>query len=204
MRDRVIVRAPLYTFLSYCNDSPLEKVVLDCGAGGAVPPLVLFHEHGYRTLGVDISEDQVELARQFGSQHAMDLRIVRGDMRELPFAGESMSFVYSIDSICHMTKKQVARSVDEILRVLRQGGLCFVSFLSVDDDRCGCGAQLGCGEFFSEEGGEQILHSFYEDTEPASYFDTLTLIRREKRRVERFSNGKHFTWAAIDYIACKR
>jgi hypothetical protein len=33
MRD-VIWATPLYKFLRECNSSPLEKVVLDCGAGG--------------------------------------------------------------------------------------------------------------------------------------------------------------------------
>jgi SAM-dependent methyltransferase len=204
MRDRITVQAPLYTFLSYCNDSELGKVVLDCGAGGATPPLALFHEQGYKTFGVDISAAQVRLARKFCQEHAVDLGIVRGDMRNLPFASGSMSFVYSIDSICHMTKNEVSRSVSEVVRVMREDGLCFISFLSVDDDRCGRGTRLGTGEFFSVERGEQMLHSFYEDTEPAPYFSTLTLIRREKRRIERFRSGRSHGWAAIDYIARKR
>jgi SAM-dependent methyltransferase len=200
----IIVRAPLYTFLSYCNESPLEKRILDCGAGGEEPPLALFHEYGFRTFGVDISESQVDLARQFSRRHAIDLGIVRGDMRALPFAAESMSFVYSIDSICHMTKQQVSQSVREIGRVLRTDGLCFISFLSVDDDRCGEGEQRGPGEFYSEENGEQILHSFYADGEPDQYFEGFELVRGEKRRIEYFRNGRSRGWAAVDYIARKR
>jgi hypothetical protein len=40
---------PLYEFLRQCNASPLAKKILDCGAGGARPPLSLFHHHGYET-----------------------------------------------------------------------------------------------------------------------------------------------------------
>lgn len=37
----------LYRFLNFCNEEGLEKTVLDCGAGGNMPPLAAFLEHGY-------------------------------------------------------------------------------------------------------------------------------------------------------------
>jgi hypothetical protein len=33
----VIWATPLYEFLRQCNASPLEKTILDCGAGGSSP-----------------------------------------------------------------------------------------------------------------------------------------------------------------------
>ncbi|MGC1120504.1 MAG: hypothetical protein WBA22_05365 [Candidatus Methanofastidiosia archaeon] len=50
---------PLYAFLRECNASSLEKEVLDCGAGGERPPLALFYEYGYKTLGIDTSDEQI-------------------------------------------------------------------------------------------------------------------------------------------------
>jgi len=41
---KVIWATPLYKFLGYCNDSPIDKTALDCGAGGNDPPLQLFYE----------------------------------------------------------------------------------------------------------------------------------------------------------------
>ena len=41
----------LYTFMEYCNNSPLEKEILECGAGispSLEPLLVRFFEAGYR------------------------------------------------------------------------------------------------------------------------------------------------------------
>ncbi len=204
MKGTIIAPAPLYPFLSYCNASPMDKEVLDCGAGGPQPPLALFFEYGYRTHGVEISDKQLRLAQQFCDEHGMELDILQGDMRDLPFGDESMSFVYSIDSICHMTKSDVAVSMQEIERVLKKGGLCFVNFISVDDRHFEQGEQQGPGEFIIEDGNERILHSFYEDTEPDRYFRNFTLIRREKRRVEHFREGKKHGWAEIDYIAQKQ
>ena len=198
MKTAIIAPAPLYTFLSCCNDSPLDKEILDCGAGGAEPPLALFFEYGYRTHGIDISEKQLEKAQQFCKDHRMELDISLGDMRDLPFADESMSFVYSYSSICHMTKKDVIIAMQEITRVLKAGGLCFVSFCSAK------GEARGPGEYAYEDEGETGVHSLYGDTEPDAYFGNFTYLRKERRRVERSTEqGKH-DWAEIDYIVKKR
>ncbi|MCG3218966.1 MAG: SAM-dependent methyltransferase, partial [Candidatus Heimdallarchaeota archaeon] len=49
-----IIRATmLYEFLKECLNSPLEKVILDCGAGGRQPPLALFNAYEFETHGID-------------------------------------------------------------------------------------------------------------------------------------------------------
>lgn len=203
MNSTTIAPAPLYTFLSYCSESPLEREVLDCGAGGECPPLALFAEHGYRTHGVDISEKQLAVARQFCKEHAIDLDLILADMRDLPFDDESMSFVYSYSSICHMTKQEVAVAMQQITRVLKKGGLCFVDFLSVEDGRFGEGRQQAPGEFTCEDEGETFLHCFFEDNEPDQYFHCFELLRREKHRMERFTKQGSHVCADIGYIARK-
>ena len=62
---------PIYGFLSTINAKvPLERgqprgKILDCGAGGSVPPLALFAQHGFEAWGIDISEDHLDKARRF-------------------------------------------------------------------------------------------------------------------------------------------
>ena len=96
---KVIWATPLYKFLRYCNDSPLDKTVLDCGAGGDDPPLQLFYEYGYKTFGVEVSEDPFRQAKKFCKEHSMELNILKGDMRYLSFRSGSFSFVYSFNAI---------------------------------------------------------------------------------------------------------
>lgn len=60
----IIWATPLYEFLRQCNESPLEKVVLDCGAGGSPPPLSIFYQFGYKTFGVEIEEEVLTKANQ--------------------------------------------------------------------------------------------------------------------------------------------
>lgn len=203
MKTKIIASSPIYTFLSYCNDSPLDKEVLDCGAGGSSPSLTLFSEYGYRTHGIDISRKQLEKSQQFCKDIGTELDIAQGDMRDLPFKSESMSFVYSYASICHMIKSDVSVAMQEITRVLKRGGLCFVSFCAAPD-RCLCGTEPEKpGEYPYEENDETGVHSIFCDTEPDRYFHAFTFLQKEKRQIEHFGEHGGKGWAELLYIVKK-
>ena len=70
----VIWATPLYEFSRQCNASPLEKTILDCGAGGSTPPLSLFYRYSYRTYGVEIAEEALAKAQQFCREQAMSFK----------------------------------------------------------------------------------------------------------------------------------
>jgi len=205
---------PLYGFLKECNESLLEKEVLDCGAGGDKPPLALFYEHGYKTYGIDISDEQIELARKFCRENNMELNITKGDCRSIPFEDNFLSFVYSINTLCHLAKEDTATAVEEIERVLKPDGLCFINFVSVDDCYFGHGEEVGKGEFIQEEDWypgivkEGHICSYYEDEEPDEYFQNFEIIRKEKRINELLIEKEHpeggdWQGADICYIAKK-
>jgi SAM-dependent methyltransferase len=189
---------PLYEFLRQCNASHLTKEVLDCGAGGNQPPLSMFCQYGYKTFGIEISERALAEAKHFCEETGMALNILRGNMRHLPFADTSFSFTYSYNAIFFNSKPDIASIMSEIERVLRSDGLCFVNFLSVDDpDR-----NIFCSEAkqrFHNEG-----FSYHEDDEADAYFANFELLRKEKRSVEKFDQGKRRKQVTLEYIARKR
>lgn len=196
----VIWATPLYEFLRRCNASPLEKIILDCGAGGSQPPLSLFYQHGYRTYGVEIAEPALAEARRFCEQEKMPLDIIRGDMRFIPFPDQAFSFVYSFNAIDFMTKPDIAIAMQEITRVLRRDGLCYVNFLSVDDAEtwepfCKTAAAI---ELLKSE---RFAH--FEDDEADVYFQPYELQRKEKRVQDKLWNGKLRRRAEVEYIAKK-
>lgn len=201
---KAIGPSPLYTFLNYCNKSSLEKEVLDCGAGGVNPPLSVFYEYGYKTYGIDISDKQLDLAHKYCEENRMDLNIIKGDMRKIPFENETISFIYSINSIFHLSKSDSGIAIYEMERVLRKDGICFVNFLSVNDCGYGDGQELSKGEFLQDEGDEKVLHSYYEDNEPDMYFKNFELLRKEKKVIDLFMNENKYILSYIDYIIKKK
>ncbi|WP_066498164.1 class I SAM-dependent methyltransferase [Abyssisolibacter fermentans] len=191
----------LFTFLLYCNDVKLEKKILDCGAGGNLPPLAIFAEHGYETYGIDISKEQIKRAKIFEEEHNLELGIIEGDMKSLPFEDESVSFIYSYNSIFHMSKEEIGISIKEIYRVLPKGGLAFINFASTRDFRATMGEKVRDGEYLQEEHGEKILHSYFEENEAEKYFNGFKIIYKENRVREGYaSENRKIKLGFIDYI----
>ncbi|MHA1494264.1 MAG: class I SAM-dependent methyltransferase [Candidatus Thorarchaeota archaeon] len=200
--EQLIFPPRMYNFLWTIRNSTLEKKILDCGAGGRFPPLAIFHQHGFETHGIDLSDDQIERATKFGQEHGMDLNIVKGNMCNLEFSDESFSYVFSQNSIFHLTKADTAAAMYEMKRVLCSNGFLYVNFLSVDDQGCGIGEEAGPGEWIAPERGEPTLHSFYEDNELDSFFENMDIVLKTKSRTE-FDNGE-YRMVHIEYIARKK
>ena len=189
----------LYEFLKCCEETELPKVILDCGAGGEHPPLALFRRFGYTTAGIDLNPEQVNTAAAYCERTGTELRISEGDMREIPFPDESFSFVYSYNAISFMTKPDIAIAMSEMKRVLRHGGLLFVNFTSIDDpDRSEFSDSV-----FVREKLRSPRFSLYEDDEADAYFDGFTLLRKEKRLIDKLYEGEMIKQAYTDYIARK-
>ncbi len=188
---------PLYEFLKYCEEAELPKTVLDCGAGGERPPLALFRRFGYTTAGIDVNPVAVSEAAAYCERTGTELGICEGDMREIPFPDGSFSFVYSYNAIGFMTKPDIAIAMSEMERVLRPAGLFYVNFDSVDDpDR----SEFSKSSFLREVlGSRRFAH--YEDDEADAYFDGFTILRKEKRLVEKLYDGDKLNQARIGYIA---
>lgn len=204
MTNKVFKHTPLYRFLAFCNEHESEgkKKILDCGAGGAMPPLSMFNAYGYETTGIELNERAVNNANKYGQDHGQDLGIVVGDMTKLDFEDESFDFVYSYNSVFHMRKEHIGIAIDEMKRVLKPGGLLFVNFLSVDDFRCGEGPDLGDKEY-QQMDDDPVIHSYYDYDEGEKHFEGMEFVIKERRIIERIYEGERIKQGFIDYIVKK-
>ncbi len=199
----IFKQIPLYRFIMYCNDTNMDKTVLDCGAGGDCPPLSLFSDYGYKTYGIEFSRIQIEEANQFAIRKGQQLNIEQGDMRSLKFENGSISFVYSYNSVFHMTKIDVIKSIHEMKRVLKPNGLLFVNFLTTADFRCGTGLAYGENQYEQMDDGLPVIHSYYEEKEADTYFDDMEILYKENRVLERIFAGEKIRQGFVDYILKK-
>ncbi len=193
----------LFTFLLYCNGQGLEKTILDCGAGGALPPLALFKEHGYETTGIDINEKAVTRAKQFEDEQEIMLNITKGDMRKLAYKDNIFSYCFSYNSIFHMSKEDIKKSLIEMKRVLSPKGLLFVNFVSTEDERCGLGEEVRPGEYYEIERNEKVLHSYFEEIEAEEIFNEIgfkRIYKESRKRIGPKRDGGFITLGYHDYI----
>jgi SAM-dependent methyltransferase len=204
-------QVPLYRFLGLCevaheNDG-LRRIVLDCGAGGTQPPLALFAQAGYETHGIELSQAAIAAATTYADERGLSLGIERGDMCHLPFSDGSVPFVYSYNSVFHMRKEQIRAAVAEMLRVLEPGGLLFVNFLTVNDQRYGTGRAVDDskdeGEFWQEDDGVPVIHSYFGPTETTDMLGGLERLWREERTLERPYEGTTVRQGFVDYVVRK-
>lgn len=124
-------------------------------------------------------------------------------MRKLRFDDESFSFVYSYNSVFHMTKKDVSKSIDEMKRVLKKNGLLFVNFLTTSDFRCGEGIDIGNNQYEQMEDDIPVIHSYFEECEVEKYFEDMGILYKENRVLERIFEGKKIRQGFVDYILKK-
>lgn len=196
----------LTTFLLYCNGTDLEKTILDCGAGGRRPPLAIFKDQGYETMGLEISDRSLERAREFEAEFGYHLNIEKGDLRKIPLQDETMSFVYSYNTIFHLPKVEIKAALHEFNRVMKPGGLCFLNLLTTEDHGFGEGEKVGPGEFLQEEMGESVLHCYHEKEEAESYFEEAgfdVVYKEIRKRVSPSRAGGKITLGYVDYIVEK-
>jgi ubiquinone/menaquinone biosynthesis C-methylase UbiE len=180
---------PVYGFLSVINardplgEAPQRRKILDCGAGGPVPPLALFHQYGLEAWGIDFSAGQLDKARQFCANQGIELHLRTGDMRRIPFEDGTFDYVYEHYSMCHLSKRDTALAVGEMYRVLKRQGYCFLGVISADSwPKSLFGQEREPGEYWGEEGGDEpTLHSMFTDEEADELVSAWEIVSKEKQ-----------------------
>jgi ubiquinone/menaquinone biosynthesis C-methylase UbiE len=196
-----IYPAPLYTFLDYANDLSIERKILDCGVGGSFPKLTLFSFHMYELYGIEILKERLESAENFCIKYNIKADLILGDIRNLPYDSEMFGFVYSYNTIFHMKKVDVKKSIQEMFRVLKPGGLLYLNLLSIDDLLFGDGEEISPATFRKVENEEILEHTFFEFNEGDKYFSNYQIIYKQIRK--EFLNQYEYISGMIDYIVKK-
>lgn len=100
--------------------------VLDCGCGPGTITLDLARlaPRG-RVVGLDIAADQLERARTRAREEGVDVELVQGDVRRLPFPDATFDVSFANAVLEHLAEP--AAAVAELVRVTRPGGVVAAS-----------------------------------------------------------------------------
>ena len=103
---------------------PAGSTVLDVGCGIGGSARILARDYGLDVLGISISPAQIARAQAL-TPADLSCRFAVMDALELEVPDSSFDAVWSVEACPHMPDKQ--RYADELLRVLRPGGLLAVA-----------------------------------------------------------------------------
>ena len=102
---------------------PAGGIICDLGCGPGQVARYL-HDHGAQVIGVDLSPQMIEQARQLNP----NLEFQPGNMLALDVADKAWAGIAAFYSIIHVPREDVMTALHELKRVLQPGGLLLVAF----------------------------------------------------------------------------
>lgn len=157
------------------------KTILDLGCGSG-RHLLHLTKNDFRVSGLDYSPAGLSLCKQWLEEEGLNAPLVLADMRSrLPFKGSAFDGLLSTQVIHHATLDSVRRTIDEIWRVVKPGGLIFVSVPAhrhVDEDYI----EIEPNTFVPLEGPEKGLpHHIFSEQEYEQAFNAFQIIELSTR-----------------------
>jgi len=127
---------------SFSGRLKAQARVLDLGCGPG-RDIALLRKRGHDVIGLDRSQGMIQEAQQ-----RVGGKLIYGDMRNLPFS-ESLDGVWLCAALLHLPRADALPTLKEVWRVLRKGGVLYVSV------QCGDG-----GQWSDSEGGRRFFTYF--------------------------------------------
>jgi len=106
---------------------PLKGKILDAGCGNGVYSRLLSNK--FEVIGIDISEKQIELARQ----KAPEAKFICKDITKLDFPNDLFDGILSFYAIIHVPRNEHYDLLSNFYRILKKHGVALLTFHSADD-----------------------------------------------------------------------
>lgn len=106
-----------------------EHKLHDLGCGGG-RHMYYFAELGFDVTGSDLSDNAIDFTRAELARRGLTGRLVKCPMTELPFDDGEFDVTISRAVINHATLQDMKRTIYEVARTTKPGGLFFVTFSS--------------------------------------------------------------------------
>jgi len=168
---------------------------LCCGTGRN---LALLAENGFEAHGIDLSAEGLRRASSKAEDAGLEVELVRGDMREIPHISSSFDAVICIYAIYHGTLDDIKETVSEIYRVLRYGGLAYITFQTPRSHKYGKGRRIEEHTFEQDFPPElDIPHHFSSGDEVRQIVQAFRIIKLELEEFEADDGKIHSHWQVL-------
>ncbi len=159
---------PWKDVVNFLDRTSGKTLDLGCGNGRHVKAGL---ENGHEMVGMDASLELLKIAKENIDE---SVELVRGNVKELPFAAETFDNILYIATIHHLKEKRV-ESLEEVKRALKNGGKTIISGWAREQDRWD----------IPDEQKDLIVPWHREDGEVIDRFYHLYTLEELKRDVEK-------------------
>jgi SAM-dependent methyltransferase len=163
--------------------------VLDIGCGVGRHALFLAQQ-GFSVTAIDLSPAGLDFVRESAAAAGVEIALRAGAFDELPFPDASFDYALAWNVIYHGDATALERSIAEVWRVLRPGGLFQATLLSKRHYKYGQGVEISPNTFVIPEEGEKGHPHHYDNEAEArsllSAFQLLELADRTQRSDDDF------------------
>ena len=121
-RHHTIFRQELETLARCWQSGRLLNV--GCAHGPDFPPF----RDGFELHGIDFSREMLHLARKYAGKYDLDVNLVGGDARSLPYTSNSFDYAIAVATYHHLENShERVTALRELYRVLKPGGEAFIT-----------------------------------------------------------------------------
>ena len=152
------------------------KRILDVGFGLG-RHLVLFAKEGFDTYGIELSKSGFEYCVKWLEVEGLKADIQIGNMTTLLYENDFFDFAIAYNVIYHGTFIQMKKALEEIHKVLRHGGLAYITLYSVRNLNYGLGTEIEPNTFLNPKKQDGDLpHHFSDEKEVRSLFESWKMV----------------------------
>ena len=160
--------------INYLKEKRAKRVLdLGCGTGRH---LILFANEGFEVYGIDAAPEGIEIAKDWLAERNLSCELIVHRMEEkFPYQDSFFDAVISIQAMHHNKIEKIKFTIKEIERVLKPGGLLFITVPTFDrfnrKNRWNL-KKVEKGTFVPQSGPEKgLFHHFFTKREIYKVFN---------------------------------
>ncbi|QJW56926.1 Ubiquinone biosynthesis O-methyltransferase [Serratia plymuthica] len=160
----------------------------DLGCGGG-RHLFYFNERGFDVTGSDLSENAIAFTQAELVRRHQKAELVLCPMTELPFENDTFDITISRAVINHASLQDVKKTIFEVARTTKKGGLFFVTFSSERASDWKKGTEVEEDVSYIPESGPEkgLIHTFLNAANTAALLEPFF-------RIEEIYLYEHPSW----------
>jgi len=159
------------------------KKVLDLGFGTGRHTIFLA-KNGFQVYGIDVSKEGLKITKKRSEEKGLNAKLCIADMHKLPYRGNFFNGIIAVYVIEHNTYNGLLKSLSEVRRVLKPGGIFATTLLTKNDYKFGIGEEIEPGTFINSKDPieSEVPHRFSTREEVDFLFAEYEVVSIEEKK----------------------